>query len=164
MQNNVEKWPPEILKNIRSVFSAFIDGFKAMNIQIFTLQVHGDDRGSLVALEQDKNIPFHIKRIYYMFATLADVRRGFHAHKNLRQVAIAVRGSCRFLLDDGNEKIELLLDNSSQALLIEPMVWHEMFEYSEDCVLLVLASEFYSSTDYIRDYNQFLNAVKINES
>ena len=135
-----------------------------MNIKIFTLQVHGDERGSLIALEQDRNIPFAVKRIYYMFGTQPNVRRGFHAHKNLRQIAVAVRGSCRFVCDDGNERVELLLDHSSQAILIEPMVWHEMYDFSEDCVLLVMADEFYEETDYIRDYDEFLKLVKFDAS
>lgn len=76
-----------------------------MQIKILPLQTHGDDRGSLIALEEGVNIPFAIKRVYYLFNTSKDVRRGFHAHKDLNQVVIAVRGSCRFLLDDGKERI-----------------------------------------------------------
>jgi len=126
-----------------------------MDISVFTLQTHGDERGSLVALEEFKNIPFSVKRVYYMFETLANVTRGGHAHKRLRQVVIAVRGSCRFSLDDGAEKIELLLDNPKQALLIEPMIYHEMYDFSEDCVLLALAHELFDEEDYIRNYEQF---------
>ncbi|EGO4241682.1 WxcM-like domain-containing protein, partial [Escherichia coli] len=69
----------------------------------------GDDRGSLVSLEQNKNIPFEIKRIYYIFGTKDGVSRGFHAHKELRQLAICVRGSCRFVMDDGKNKEEIIL-------------------------------------------------------
>ena len=134
-----------------------------MNISMFTLQIHGDERGSLIALEEFVNIPFHPKRVYYMFGTKKGVIRGNHAHKKLRQVAIAVRGRCRFLLDDGNEKIDLQLDNSAQALLIEKMIWHDMYDFSEDCVLMVLADELYDSEDYIRDYGTFIECLK-NES
>ena len=126
-----------------------------MDISLFTLQTHGDERGSLVALEEFKNIPFSVKRVYYMFETLSDIVRGGHAHKCLRQVAITVRGSCRFSLDDGSEKIEFLLDNPKQALLIEPMIYHEMYDFSEDCVLLALADELFDENDYIRNYEQF---------
>jgi len=126
-----------------------------MKIEYIPLQVHGDERGSLIALEEMKNIPFSIKRIYYMFNTQKGVRRGFHAHKELMQIAIPVRGSCRFLLDDGKEKINLLLDDTSCGLLIEPYIWHEMYDYSDDCVLLVLASDFYDENDYIRNYDEF---------
>lgn len=127
-----------------------------MEIKLIPLQIHGDDRGSLIALEQDKNIPFKVKRIYYLFGTKEDVRRGFHAHKRLTQLVIAVRGSCRFLLDDGSEKISLLLDNPAQGLLIDSCIWREMYNFSEDCVLLVLADELYDESDYIRDYDTFI--------
>ncbi|MEQ9904674.1 sugar 3,4-ketoisomerase [Pectobacterium aroidearum] len=132
-----------------------------MQIKIIQLQTHGDNRGSLIALEQDQNIPFEIKRVYYLFSTKKNVRRGFHAHKELKQVAVAVRGSCRFLLDDGNEKIELLLDNPAQGLLIESFVWREMYDFSEDCVLLVLADRFYDESDYIRNYDEFIDLAKV---
>lgn len=127
-----------------------------MQIKLIPLQVHGDERGSLIALEQDKNIPFEVKRIYYLFNTKEGVRRGFHAHKELTQLVIAVRGSCRFLLDNGSEKINLLLDNPAQGLLIDSCIWREMYDFSEDCVLLVLADELYDENDYIRDYDNFI--------
>ncbi|MDG0796886.1 sugar 3,4-ketoisomerase [Pectobacterium punjabense] len=133
-----------------------------MQVKIIQLQTHGDDRGALVALEQEKNIPFEIKRVYYLFKTKEDVRRGFHAHKTLKQVAIAVRGSCRFLLDDGNEKVELVLDNPAQGIFIDPYFWHEMYDFSEDCVLMVLADQPYDESDYIRDYDAFLGRVQSN--
>ncbi|MEQ9881864.1 FdtA/QdtA family cupin domain-containing protein [Pectobacterium brasiliense] len=133
-----------------------------MQVKIIQLQTHGDDRGALVALEQEKNIPFEIKRVYYLFKTKDGVRRGFHAHKALKQVAIAVRGSCRFLLDDGNEKVELVLDNPAQGVVIEPHFWHEMYDFSEDCVLMVLADQPYDESDYIRDYDVFLDRIKSN--
>jgi dTDP-4-dehydrorhamnose 3,5-epimerase-like enzyme len=127
-----------------------------MKVHFLPLQAHGDDRGSLIALEQGKNIPFEIKRVYYMFNTGEGVRRGFHAHNSLKQVAIAVRGSCRFLLDDGHEKIDIRLDNPSQGLLIESFIWREIYDFSEDCVLMVLADKLYDESDYVRDYAEFL--------
>ena len=130
-----------------------------MKIELIPLQVHGDERGSLVALEEMKDVPFKIQRVYYMFDTLKDVRRGFHAHKNLRQMAIPVRGSCRFLLDDGTEKINVFLDDPASGLLIEPMIWHEMYDYSDDCVLMVIADDKYDESDYIRDYDKFKELV-----
>ena len=79
---------------------------------------HGDNRGSLVSLEYDKNIPFSIKRVYYIFDTKKDVIRGYHAHVKLKQVAICLKGTCKFLLDDGLEKEIVLLDNPNEGLLI----------------------------------------------
>ncbi|EKR5714799.1 WxcM-like domain-containing protein, partial [Escherichia coli] len=130
-----------------------------MEIKIIPLQAHGDDRGSLVALEEENNIPFEIKRVYYMFNTKSNVRRGLHAHRKLKQVAIAVRGSCRFVLDDGKERVEILLDNPGQGLLIDSCIWREMYDFSEDCVLMVLADSHYDENDYIRDYETFYKLV-----
>lgn len=116
----------------------------------------GDDRGSLVALEANKIVPFDIKRVYYIFGTQKDVSRGFHAHKNLKQVAVCVTGKCRMVIDNGKERVETWLDSPSKGLLINDLVWREMHEFSDDCVLLVLASEHYDESDYIRDYSEFL--------
>lgn len=132
-----------------------------MRIEYIPLQVHGDERGSLIAIEETKNIPFNIKRIYYMFNTQQGIHRGFHAHKELIQVAIPVKGSCKFLLDDGVEKVNIVLDDPALGLLIEPMIWHEMYEYSEDCVLMVIASDSYDECDYIRNYDDFIKSVKL---
>ena len=111
---------------------------------------------------QNKNIPFEIKRVYYIFDTKDGVRRGFHAHKNLEQVLVCVNGSCEILLDDGKEKSIIKLENRNEGLFIEKMVWREMFNFSADCVLMVLASDYYYEEDYIRDYQKFLNLIKKN--
>ncbi|WP_105197427.1 sugar 3,4-ketoisomerase [Escherichia albertii] len=130
-----------------------------MNIKLIPLQTHGDERGSLIALEEENNIPFEIKRVYYMFNTTQGVRRGLHAHRKLKQIAIAVRGSCRFVLDDGRERVEILLDNPCQGLLIDSCIWREMYDFSKDCVLMVLADNHYDENDYIRNYEEFLEAI-----
>lgn len=127
--------------------------------KILTFPIIGDNRGSLITLETFQNIPFNIKRVYYIFDTLSGVSRGFHAHQNLKQVLICVKGSCRILLDDGNSKDNIILDNPQTGLLIENLVWREMHDFSEDCVLLVLASEHYDEADYIRDYDNFLRCL-----
>lgn len=126
-------------------------------VNTIEFQKLGDERGSLVSLEQNKNIPFEVKRIYYIFGTKEGVSRGFHAHKNLEQVAICVKGSCRFLLDDGKNKEEIVLNDPSIGLYISNVTWREMHDFSEDCVLIVLASELYDENDYIRDYQDFQN-------
>lgn len=119
----------------------------------------GDDRGSLVALEAGRNIPFDVKRVYYIYATTPGVRRGFHAHKNLKQVAIAVNGSCKILLDNGQEKRSVELSSPEAGLVIEGHVWREMYDFTSDCVLLVLADQLYDEDDYIRDYDEFLKFI-----
>lgn len=128
-------------------------------IQTIQFKPLGDDRGSLVSLEGNKSVPFDIKRVYYIFGTEQGVARGFHAHRNLKQVAVCVTGKCRMILDDGKQRQETWLDSSTKGLLIEDLVWHEMHDFSKDCVLLVLATEHYDENDYIRDYNDFLKAV-----
>ena len=118
-----------------------------------------DERGSLISLEGNKNIPFSINRVYYIYNT-KDLPRGFHAHKHLKQILVCVSGSCKVSLDNGVEKYEYTLNNPSAGLLIENLMWREMYDFSSDCVLMVLASENYDESDYIRDYDQFLNEVK----
>ncbi len=120
----------------------------------------GDSRGSLVALEGNKTIPFDIQRVYYIFDTESGVARGFHAHKQLQQVAVCVTGKCRMILDDGNAREEAWLDSPTKGVFIKDMVWREMYDFSDDCVLLVLASEHYDKVDYIRDYQEFLKESK----
>ena len=128
-----------------------------MKIEIINFEIKGDERGSLISLEENKNIPFDIKRVYYIFNTVEGIRRGFHAHKKLKQLLVCVSGSCKVLLDDGKSKEEISLDNPSKSLLIESMIWREMFDFSPDCVLMVLANEVYDENDYLRDYQQFLS-------
>lgn len=127
-----------------------------MEIIKYSFPVHGDDRGQLVAIEEMKNIPFKIKRVYYMYDTGMLVSRGHHAHKCLEQILICVHGSCKILLDDGNDKETVVLDKPYEGLYIANDIWREMFDFSEDAVLLVLASQYYDENDYIRDYEKFL--------
>lgn len=130
-----------------------------MNITMIPLQQHGDTRGFLIALEEQRNIPFSVKRVYYMFDTKQGVRRGFHAHKMTQQIAIAVKGSCSFHMDNGASTSEVVLADPAQGLLIEPHVWHEMYDFSDDCILMVLANDFYDESDYIRNYDEFMRTI-----
>ncbi len=127
-----------------------------VKITTFDFEEHGDERGILISLEEQKNIPFDIRRCYFMYNTLPGVRRGFHAHKTLRQVLVCVRGSCKILLDDGTEKQVVSLDRPNKGLYITADTWREMYDFSEDAVLMVLADQLYDESDYIRDYDAFL--------
>ena len=127
-----------------------------MQVIKYAFQQHGDDRGMLVALEEYKDIPFEIKRVYYMYDTKKNVHRGFHAHKSLEQILICIHGSCKVLLDNGTEKKIVSLEKPYEGLYIANNMWREMYDFSEDAVLMVLASEYYKEEDYIRDYNEFL--------
>ena len=130
-------------------------------IKLIDLPSLGDQRGGLVAIESNQSIPFEIKRLYYIFNT-TNQSRGFHAHIDLKQVAVCVKGSCRFILDNGHVREEVILSSPTQGLYIDALTWREMHDFSDDCVLLVLASEHYDENDYIRDYSYFLNGT-INE-
>src|SRR5690606_26609365 len=128
-------------------------------VKFIDLTLRGDDRGKLAVFESTNTVPFEIKRVYYLTDTKPNVSRGYHAHKQLEQVAVCVSGKCRMLLDDGREKEEVWLDSPDKAIRIEPMVWHEMHDFSDGCVLLVLASDYYDETDYIRSYSDFIEAL-----
>jgi dTDP-4-dehydrorhamnose 3,5-epimerase-like enzyme len=128
-------------------------------IKILNFVPLGDHRGSLVALEEFENIPFPIKRVYYIFNTEKGVSRGFHAHKKLQQLVVCVTGECRMLLDNGKEREEVWLDSPTKGLLIGDNTWREMHDFSSDCVLMVLASEPFNEIDYIRSYEDFKKIV-----
>lgn len=140
-----------------------IEKFKTENLMydIIDFVVMGDDRGSLVAIENSKNIPFDIKRIYYIYDVNNGIERGFHAHKNLKQIAIAISGKCTFVVDDGNKRNEVVLDNPAKGLYIDGLIWREMKHFSKECTLLVLASDYYDESDYIRNYDEFTNTVRL---
>ena len=133
------------------------------NVKWIQFQELGDERGSLVAIEigNQKEIPFDVKRVYYIYRTEEGVSRGYHAHKRLKQVAFAISGSCQIVLDDGTKRSTVTLDSPTKGILIENFVWREMHNFSQDCVLLVLASEHYDEADYIRDYDDYLREVGI---
>lgn len=135
-----------------------------MQVIKYAFQQHGDERGQLVALEEFKDIPFEIKRVYYMYDTGQGVRRGFHAHKSLEQILICIHGSCKILLDNGWEKKIVPLECPYEGLYVSNAMWREMYDFSPDAVLMVLASDYYKEEDYIRSYDDFLEYVKSQES
>ena len=118
-------------------------------------EVRGDELGWLIALEAERNIPFPIRRAYYIFGTRPGVRRGRHAHRTLQQVMVCLAGECRVLLDDGTAAEDLQMRRNDRGLVLEPMIWHEMYDFSADCVLLVLADAWYEEAEYIRSYSAF---------
>ena len=124
-------------------------------VKLYDFPRMGDERGGLVAMDQTSGVPFDIRRVYYVLGTRPGVTRGLHAHKKLHQIAVCVAGSCRMTLDDGVEREDVIMDSSKVAVDLPPMLWHEMHDFSVDCVLLVLASDYYDESDYIRDYIKF---------
>ena len=134
-----------------------------MEVKMFTFPPHGDDRGQLIAIEATKDLPFEIKRVYYIYDTLPGVRRGFHAHLNLQQILLCVNGSCKIHLDNGTDTAEVTLDKPNEGLYISNDMWREMYDFTPGTVLLVLASEYYDEADYIRNYEDFLKMVREKE-
>ena len=132
-----------------------------MDINLIKFSPHGDERGQLIAIEAQRDVPFSVKRVYYMYDTGVGVRRGYHAHKDLKQVLICIHGSCKILLDNGIEKKTVLLDDPSIGLFVGNSIWREMFDFSSDAVLMVLASEYYDESDYIRNYDDFLEFIGV---
>ena len=127
------------------------------SVREIALEPRGDSRGKLIPLEAGgAEVPFDVKRVYYIFDTTPGTVRGKHAHHKNRQMLICVSGSCVISCEmpDGT-KSDHLLNWPDKGLLVEGMVWHEMKEFSKDAILLVLASEHYDEGDYIRDYGQF---------
>lgn len=124
--------------------------------RIITINEFGDNQGLLAVVESCLDIPFSVERIFYIYNTKKEVRRGCHAHFKTRQVLIAVSGSCKVFLDNIRRKKEVFLDTPTKALVLEPNDWHEMYCFSQNCVLLVLASRHYDEGDYIRDYKKFI--------
>ena len=130
-----------------------------MQVIKYMFQQHGDDRGHLISLEEFNDIPFEIKRVYYMYDTKPGVRRGFHAHKTLEQILVCIHGSCKILLDNGSQKKIVPLEKPYEGLYIANDIWREMYDFSDDAVLMVLASEVYMEEDYIRNYDEFLGFI-----
>ncbi len=127
--------------------------------RLIPLVRRGDERGSLVAIENKLSVPFNVGRVYYIYDTKEGVSRGHHSHRNLQQLLIAVNGSCVVTLDDGTKRQSVTLDQREIGLFIGPNVWREMSHFTPDCVLLVLADNPYDEADYIRDYDQFVREV-----
>lgn len=121
--------------------------------------VTAEGMGTLSVFEAERDVPFAIKRIYYIHGAPKGVQRGGHAHKALRQVLWCPYGSILIRLDDGREKTEVLLNDPAKGLIVEHFMWREMIWQQDDSVLCVAADSYYDADDYIRDYDAFLAAV-----
>lgn len=128
--------------------------------QIMTFSSHVDSRGNLYHAEYPIDLPFVVKRIYYISnVTDSHIVRGYHAHKKLQQVIFCVGGSCDLILDDGFSRTTITLDCPNKALFLKPGMWREITNFSENATLIVLASDVYDETDYIRDYDSFKSYI-----
>lgn len=131
-----------------------------MNYKLIEMKVFGDERGKLISLEGMKNVPFEIKRVYWIFDTVPNFNRGMHAHKDMEQIIVAMDGACQFVLDDGKTRESLWLNRPDIGLYIGKNMWREMRNFSYGCKLMVLASDYYDENEYIRNYDEFLKEVQ----
>ena len=131
-----------------------------INVKKVNFNVITDDRGKMIPIEYPKQLEFPLKRIYYIYDVKEGVRRGYHSHNDLEQVLIAVNGSIKILVKTPFEEEVVELSDPSEGLYIGPMVWREMFDFSENSVLLVLASHEYDESDYIRNYDDYEKKAK----
>ena len=122
------------------------------------------DRGQLSFFEAERDVPFEIKRIYYIYDAPQDVERGGHAHRNLSQVLWCPYGEIEILLDDGNTRKSILLDDPTKGLVISDLIWREMVWKQKGSVLAVAASAYYDEKDYIRNYDQFMQEITTQQS
>ena len=128
--------------------------------RIIDIRKYTDNRGYLSVIEGGEDIPFEIKRIYYLYM-VPEAARGAHAHKELQQLLVATSGSVDITLDDGHEKKTFHLDRPWKGLLVVPGLWRDLDNFSGGTVLMCLASEKYDERDYIRDYDEFLEYKKL---
>lgn len=128
--------------------------------KLIDLRKISDPRGNLTVIEENGDVPFDIKRVYYLYDVPGGESRGAHAHKALNQLIIAASGSFTVTLDDGHEKKSYNLKRSYYGLLVVPGIWRNLDDFSSGAVLLFLASEHYDEKDYIRDYEEFLEYKK----
>jgi len=119
-----------------------------------------NEAGSITALENQKNIPFDVKRVYYLYDVPGGAERGGHGHRDLQQFIIALSGSFDVMINDGTNKKVVHLDRPYIGLHIVPGIWRELINFSSGAICLVLASEKYSESDYLRDFESYLNFIQ----
>lgn len=121
----------------------------------------GDERGNLVVIEGNQDIPFTINRVFYMYGSDPDIIRGQHANRKSSFVLINVSGTSKVRITDGSEELLVELNKPRMGVYIPPMYWKDMYDFSSDSVLLVLSDEHYDGNEYIRDYNEYLKEVNL---
>lgn len=133
---------------------------KAPTVRLLRFPLIAEPRGSLSYGQYDEQLPFIPKRYFIVFDVPAGEVRGHHAHRNVSQALVCVKGSCVVAVDDGRNRDEIVLDRPDAGVYIPPLVWATQQKFSGDAVLLVLSSEGYDPNEYIRDYDEFISMVK----
>ncbi len=131
-----------------------------LNCALIKMKRYSDEYGNLTPIESGIDVPFQIKRIYYIYGVDPQVTRGFHSHKQLHQLLLCVNGTVKIRLKNPNEEEIVTLNDPSVGLYIGPNIWREMFEFSPQSVLLVLASDHYNVSDYERNFTDYSNNAK----
>jgi dTDP-4-dehydrorhamnose 3,5-epimerase-like enzyme len=126
------------------------------NCSVIELSKINNRAGNITPVQENKDVPFDIKRVYYLYDVPSGETRGGHAHKGLYQLIVAASGSFDVVLDDGKNKRTITLNRPNYGLYVTPYIWRELINFSSGSVLLVLASLKYDEDDYIRDYSNFL--------
>lgn len=130
-------------------------------VKVLELANLGDERGELIVAEGNKVIPFDIKRVFYIYKTTKGTIRGLHANRESKFFFINVSGSCKIKVNDGITQDIITLDQPHKALYMDKMIWKEMYDFSEDAILIVISSEYYNGSEYIRDYAEFISEVTV---
>jgi hypothetical protein len=145
--SRLESWTPGAVSEVRGVVLQSLPRFEDLN-------------GKLTVAEVQTHVPFLIRRFFLVYDVLGREARGEHAHRDLHQFLVCVRGSCVVVADDGEHRQEFTLDTPDRGLYLPPMTWSVQHRHSPDAVLLVLASAPYDPTDYVHDYRTFLDLVR----
>jgi len=128
--------------------------------KIFQFKDLGDERGNLVVIEGGIDIPFELKRVFYIYGSDCDVVRGQHANRRTEFILINVSGKSKVRITDGKEEYIVILDKPRMGVYIPPMIWKDMYDFSEDSILLVLCSEHYDADEYIRNYEEYISEIR----
>ena len=129
--------------------------------KIIKLEVCRDERGELIAVENSRNIPFDIKRVFFLFNLTQDAKRAQHANMKAGQLILCLDGNCEILLDDGKDKkVAIKLSRKDEAVYVEPAIWIEISGFSKDCMLLAMSEAYYDRKDQVHDYQEFAKIVQ----
>jgi hypothetical protein len=148
------------LQLLMNAEETIVEQSKVAGVRLYRLPVVSDSRGRLSYGEHGAQLPFTPRRYFIVYDVPGAVERGGHAHRTVHQFLVCVAGSCSVAVDDGLNREEIILDSPSRGLYLPPLVWATQRDYSPGAALLVLASDVYNEAEYVRDYDEFLGAIR----